>query len=113
MKKLLDTNEGTNDRLSVPMNNSATKDDLKKLATRRELKQVEKNLRGEILRVEERLENLEGGQKRIETKVDRVLDTLDSFVGRLDTLETENEIGSHQIRQLDVRVTKLESSSKP
>ena len=94
----------------------STKADIQKLrieikAQRSDSKRIEKSLRREILKVEQRVENIEDGQKRIEAKVDRVLNTLDSFVGRLDTLETENEVGSHQIRELDVRVTKLESSS--
>lgn len=100
------------------MDNVVTKDDIKKLATKAELKQVEKNVRGEILRVEERVENVEERMKRLEKKVDTVdgkLDklqnTLDKFVGTVDELRTENGVGAHQIRELDKRVTKLESSS--
>ncbi len=103
------------------MRNVITKQDIKKLATRTELKQVEKNLRREMLRVEERVENLEEGQKRIEVKIDqaeqslgvkidKLTNTVVSFIGRVDNLETENEVGSYQIRELDTRITKLESS---
>lgn len=106
------------------LKNVATKEDLKKFATKTELRNVEKNLRGEILRVEEKVENLEDGQKRIENKIDgveerlsakidKVMNTLDGFVGIVDTLRTENEIGTHQMRELDIRVTKLESSKQP
>lgn len=104
------------------MNTPITKDDLKTFATKTDLKQVEKNLRGEILRVGERVESLEKGQKRLEKKIDGVQETLgakldklqntlDGFVGTVDELRTENEVGAHQIRELDARVTKLEPSS--
>jgi hypothetical protein len=101
------------------MDTPATKEDLKKLASKTDLKRVEtdlkrveRSLRGEILRVEERGETIEDGQKRIEVKVDRVLNTLDAFVGRLETVGTANEVGTHQMCELDKRVTKLETSSK-
>ena len=122
------------------MDNTATKDDIKKLAdkfvakvaTKAELKQVEKNLRGEILRVEVKVEDVEkrvrGVEKelkelreevheihiengKLNEKLDKLQNTLDAFVGVVDELRTENEVGSHQIRELDKRVTKLESSS--
>ena len=108
------------------MDNIAIKDDIKKLATKAELKQVEKNLRGEILRVEVRLEGVEEGLKKelkevkedvhemygkLTEKIDKLQNTMDSFLGAVDELRTENEVGGHQIRELDKRVTKLESSS--
>lgn len=87
----------------------ATKDDLKKFATKIELKHVEKNLRGEILRVEEKVEELQEGQQEIKTTLVKLQNTLDGFVGTVETLRTENEVGAHQLRELDKRVTKLES----
>lgn len=97
------------------MNNVVTRRDIKKLSTKTELKKVEKTLRQDILRVEERVENieerlenieekaeaLEEGQNRLETKIDKVLNTVISFVGRVENLETENEVGAHQIRELE------------
>lgn len=88
----------------------ATKDDLKKFATKTELKIVERSLRGEILRVEEKVEELQEGQQEIKTTLIKLQNTLDGFVGTVDDLRTENEVGAHQITELDKRVTKLESS---
>lgn len=92
---------------------------------RSEFKRTEKALRGEILRVEESVENLEDGQKNLEdgqkqikAKLEKMDNTLISFVGRVDTLETENEIGTDQIHELrettkdhEKRIAKLESSN--
>ena len=110
--------------------NIATKEDLKKLTTKAELKQVEKNLRHEILRVEERVEGLEVRMDKLEVRMDRLetkmgefeakmtlaltrlQNTLDGFVGTVDDLRIENQVGAHQYRELEIRVTKLESSSR-
>ena len=91
-------------RIETSLKNFATKDDFKKYSTKTDLKRVEKSLRGEILRVEERVENLEEGQKRIEATVNRTANTLDAFLGRLDNLETDNEVGANQTRDLRVQV---------
>ena len=83
-------------------NNYATKSDVNKI-----VKQSEKVLRQEILRVEERVENVETRLSRVETKVnsidnklDRIAVTLDGFVGRVDNLTTDNEVGANQIHEL-------------
>lgn len=110
----------------VTGNQSATKDDLKKLATRTDLKQVEKTLRGEILRVEERVEVVEEGMKELNEKVsivdgklDKLQNTLDGFVGVVDTLRTESEISVHHTREIQLkvknhedRISHLESSKR-
>ncbi len=110
------------------MNNTVTKEDLKslatkadiqkleqnmkKFATKTELRSVEKSLRGEILRVEEKVEVLEEGQHEIKASLVKLQNTLDGFVGTVDDLRTENQVGAHQLRELDVRVTKLEASRR-
>jgi len=109
-------------------NNIAIKEDLKKLASRTELKKVERNLRTEILRVEVKVENVEEGLKRvektlgdkmdgIEVKIDRIANQLDGFVGRVDDLTADNEVGAHHTRELQAqvrnhekRITKVEST---
>lgn len=48
------------------LNQVATKNDLTKLATRAELKVVEKSLRQDFLRLEERVERVEGKVNNIE-----------------------------------------------
>lgn len=99
----------------------ATKADIR--AQRNEFKRTEKFLRAESLGLEERLEKVEdilkgvketveNTNKTIETtnkKIDKLTNTVVNFVGRVVTLEDENVVGSHQMRKLDVRVTKLES----
>ena len=77
------------------------------------VKSSEKVLRTEILRIEERLEGVE---EKLSTKIDKVLTAISNFAGRVDNLETENEIGTGQIHELrDVikdhteKIAKLES----
>lgn len=65
----------------------ATKNDLKKLATKTELKQVEKNVRGEILRVEERLENVEERLGKVEVRLENVEVKMDTMDTKLDKLQ--------------------------
>lgn len=113
-------------------NQPATKLDITALNV--ELKKTERVLRNEILRVEERVENVEDGMKRlegkvdgiekrlgdkidgIEVKLDRIANQLDGFVGRVDDLTNDNEIGTDQIHLLretskdhEKRIAKLES----
>lgn len=82
-----------------------------------ESKRTEKSLRGEILKVEERAENIEESQKRVETKLDKIGNTLDGFVGRVDNLAIDNEVGANQIHELrknikdhETRITQLETT---
>lgn len=97
-------------------NQLATKEDIQKLASRNELKRVERALRQEIIKVEERLEGVEEGQGEISVKLDRIEKTLDGFVGTVDDLRKENTAGADLTRELEVkvdnheqRITKLES----
>ena len=109
----------------------ATKGDIQSLGKnirelRTESKRTEKSHVKEILRVEERVENLEEGQKRLGVKVDnvekrlevkienveqrlgikldKIMNTLDGFVARVDNLTVENQVGVHQTRELRVQV---------
>ena len=115
--------------MKSPQADYATKKDIKDV--RADLKQTEKSLRAEILRVEEKVENLEDGQKdikqhlnvfentietrltaieqKLDAKFDKVMTVLDKFVETVDDLRTDNTVGAEQIRDLDIRVTKLES----
>ena len=77
------------------------------------VKSSEKILRAEILRVEERLERVED---KLSAKIDNVLTAVSNFAGRVENLETENEIGTDQIHELREttkdhakRIAKLES----
>ena len=78
---------------------------------RSEIKTTEKKLRTEILRVEEKVETLQEGQEKMTSSLTRLQNTLDGFVGTVDELRNENIVDAHQIKEHDVRITKLESSS--
>lgn len=96
------------ERLEQDMKRFATKADVTGL--RGEFKRTEKSLRGEILRVEEKVEVLEEGQQEIKASLVKLQNTLDGFVGTVDDLRTDNQVGAHQLIELDACVTKLESS---
>ena len=68
-----------------------------------------KNLREEVLKVEARVENIEDGQKRLETKVDNLEIKLDGFVGGVELLKQENSVGVKHTRELRVQVDNHES----
>lgn len=93
------------------VNDFATKADLNKA-----VKSSERILRAEILRVEERVENIEESQKRMETTLNKISNQMDGFVGRVDDLTNDNVIGTDQMHRLhenvkghEERITKLES----
>ncbi len=77
------------------------------LATKTDLKYLEERLEGKI----------EGVERSIGEKLDKIANTLDGFVGRVDDLTIENQVGANQIKELEdkvndhgERITKLESS---
>ena len=104
--------------------------DTSKLATQKELKSVKaelkadikdlksetKSIRGEILRVEEKVENIQDEIKELkidsQVRFDRLQNTLDSFVGGVDDLRIENTVGTHQTRELHLKVVSLEKRVK-
>jgi len=86
-------------------NNLATKADLNKLASKTDFK----NLRSELLKVESRVENLEEGQVRIETKLDRIENKLDGFAGGVEMLKQENSVGAKHTREFRVQVDNHEA----
>ena len=70
----------------------------------RALKSEVKALRQDVLKLEARVESLEEGQERIVMILKRMENTLDGFVGRVDNLTTDNEVGAHQTREIQRRV---------
>jgi len=103
----------TKSDLNQALKSYATKSDLKKT-----VKGSERVLRIEILKVEERVGNIEEGQKRMETTLNKISNQLDGFVGRVDDLTNDNEIGTAQIHELretarnhESRISKLESAN--
>ena len=86
---------------------------------RAELKRGDRVLRDEILKVEENLEKVEEKLiKKMDEQHDEVMTNVSNFAGRVETLETENEIGADQIHRLredvknhEKRIAKLESTN--
>lgn len=87
-------------------NNQNIISEIKKLAKslKTGFKKTERVLRQEILKVEEKTEELADGQKRLDVKLSRIENTLDGFVGTVDNLRVENEVGANQISDLRERV---------
>ncbi len=113
------SNLATKDDLKNEVAKLATKDDLKGFATKddlkvikadiRELKASDRAIRADLLRLETRIEKLEEGQKTILAMLIQIQNTLDAFVGRVDNLTIDNEIGTHQIRELDLKIKNHET----
>ncbi len=111
-----------NDDVSQPVTRDYLDESLKKYATKTDIKDLKtesKSIRGEILRVEEKMENLEedikeikGDNKKMDAKLDRIINTLDGFVGRVDDLTVDNEVGTHQTRELQLKIDNLEKRVK-
>ena len=88
----------------------ATKTDIKKLKAElttdiKFVKEVINELKEEIREL--RTENRDNDQKH-NTKLDRLQNTLDGFVGRVDDLSVDNEVGTHHTRELELKVESLE-----
>ncbi|MBI2031209.1 MAG: hypothetical protein HYT08_01205 [Candidatus Levybacteria bacterium] len=91
-------------------NNLATKTDIKGLRT--EFKRTEKSLKQEILKVESKVELIEDkvGEaredliKQMKEQHDQVMTAISNFAGRVETLETENSVGTAHTRELRIQV---------
>lgn len=101
---------------------------LKKLESslRKEIKNGDKLLRQEILKVEERVEDLEEGQNKAADRLesmelgqksilsqmreqhDEVMTAVSNFAGRVQNLEDENVVGTKHYRDHGKRISKLE-----
>ncbi|MBI4097482.1 MAG: hypothetical protein HY426_00400 [Candidatus Levybacteria bacterium] len=95
-------------------------------ALRAEMKSGHKAIRQEALKVEERVENLEEGQKRMEKTINKISIQLDGFVGNVGELTEENVIATEHYRDHDLpaiallrqlqagkRISKLEKTATP
>ncbi len=83
--------------------------DTSKFATKSDIKNLKAEIRAEIreLRVETKTYN-----KELDTKLDKLQNTLDGFVGRVDDLSVDNEIGTHHTREIQLKVNDLEKRVK-
>ncbi len=96
--------------------------DTSKFATKSDIKYLKaesKSIRGEILIVEEKVENLQevvkeirNDNKKMDVKLDKLQNTLDGFVSVVDDLRTDNTVGTHQTRELQIIATDLEKRVK-
>src|SRR3972149_8461411 len=98
----------------------ATKKDIQLL--RNDSKKSEKAIRAEVLKVEERVENLDEGQKKLHNgqiglekrlgdKIDNLTNIVLDFISRVKTLEDENALGVEQYGDHEKRISKLEAST--
>lgn len=71
------------------------------LATKNDLKKVEKSLRTELLRLEEKMENTDENAKQYR---DQILTKLDGVMGELQTMREESAAGGFQIYELGEQV---------
>ena len=93
---------------------------IKKLeaSLRNEIRKGDKLIRQEVLKVEERVEGLEGAQKgfnvgqaEMNKKIDNLQNDLDGFMGKVEALEQENSLGVKQYRDHEKRISKLEKTA--
>lgn len=91
----------------------ATKADVKIIENRLDssFKKVDARFERIDARFEDLEERIDARFETVDKKLDKIANTLDGFVGVVDNLRIENEVGAHQIKELDERVTKLESPS--
>ena len=81
------------------------KDKTSNLATKKDLKVLEKSLRKELLMLEERVEQSDENAKLYR---DQILTKLDEVAGELGTMREENTIGSYQTSELRKEVDEHE-----
>ena len=79
--------------------------DISKLATKIDIKTLKGNI--EKLRAETRSDI-----QKLDTKLDHLQNTLDGFVGVVDDLRTDNVVGTHQTRELQVKIDDHEKRLK-
>ena len=97
---------------------------------RAEIKRGDKAIRQEMLKIEERVENLEEGHKRIEDRLgslesgqnsiisqmrqqhDKVMTAVSNFAGRVQNLEDENVVGTEHYRYHEKKISKLEAATQ-
>ena len=101
-------------------------------ATKSDIQRLEKSTKSNIQRLESDIKRFEKSTKldikglkhdfksfeeRLGAKIDKIANTLDGFVGRVDDLTIENKVGVNQARELRVqiddheeRITKIETT---
>ena len=111
-------NKKTSDNQSVILSaikklEASLRNEIRKVdnSLRSEMRRGNKSLRQEMLKIEERVEGLEEGQKEMNKKMDNLEIKMDGFVGKVEALEQENIIGTKHYRDHEERISKLEKTT--
>lgn len=75
--------------------------DTSKVATKVDIKAVKTDVLKLILELKE---DIKGLQTDMDAKLDKLQNTLDGFVGTVDDLRTDNTVGTHHTRELQIKV---------
>jgi hypothetical protein len=76
-----------------------------------ELKVDSKLLQESMIRLESRMDSIEASGVRTEDKIDKVLNILDGFAGKVATLDQENKMGSITLRRHDIQIHELATAT--
>lgn len=69
------------------------------------------NIHFEKLNLESRMDSIEASTMRTEEKIDKVLNILDGFSGKVATLDQENKMGSITLRRHDIQIHELATAT--
>lgn len=69
------------------------------------------NIHFEKLNIESRMDSIEASTMRTEEKIDKVLNILDGFAGKVATLDQENKMGSITLRRHDTQIHELATAT--
>ncbi|MEK7554192.1 MAG: hypothetical protein AAB517_02380 [Patescibacteria group bacterium] len=95
----------------------AAKDDLKSLVTKKEHKELRDSI--DLLRnkltmsslekfdFKSRVDSIEASSVRTEEKVDKILDILDGFSGKVAELDQENKMGERTLHRHGIQIQEL------
>ena len=69
------------------------------------------NIHFEKLNLKSRMDSIEASTMRTEEKVDKVLNILDGFAGKVADLDQENKMGSITLRRHDIQIHELATAT--
>ncbi|MFA6519830.1 MAG: hypothetical protein WCT41_03360 [Candidatus Paceibacterota bacterium] len=95
------------DKFATKADFRAVKNDLKLLATKKELTAV----RVDVAILNKKLIEINTIHSRTETKIDEVLTKLDKFVGNIADLEQENKMGARTLHRHDIQIHELATAT--
>ena len=80
----------------------ATKADISVLRT--DIRQLERSTKSDISALKTEMSALKEDMKKLDGKLDKLQATLDGFVSVVDDLRTDNIVGTHQTKELQMKV---------